>query len=80
MCDAIFSVILMQEPERRVHGERCVWKGRGIKRKCVSEEDCVMYAPILQTLQMFLKNEAVVLAVCLAYCICLLKLRVHIYI
>lgn len=44
-----------------------VWKGNGAKRRCVSREDCVMYVPILQTLQMLLNNKfiAVLSEVCL---------------
>jgi len=29
-----------------------------VKRKCISKEDCVMYVPLLDTLQVLLKNEA----------------------
>ena len=31
----------------------------GAKRMCVSKDDCVMYVPLLQTLQLLLKNKAV---------------------
>ena len=39
-------------------GERSIWKGKGVKRKCTSKEDCIMYVPLLDTLQVLLKNEA----------------------
>lgn len=40
-------------------GERHVWKGRGIKQKCVVKKDYAYYIPILETLQVLLKNEAI---------------------
>lgn len=30
-----------------------------MKRRCVSKEDCIMYVPLLETLQALLKNEVV---------------------
>ena len=37
-----------------------MWKGNGAKRRCVSKEDCIMYVPVLQTLEVLLKNKAIV--------------------
>ncbi len=40
-------------------GERRVWKGRGLKRKCVVKEDTMMYVPFWATLQSLLRNQAI---------------------
>jgi len=47
-----------------VLGERRVWKGWGAKRNCVTEQDCLMYIPILETIQSLLNNSAVLSEVC----------------
>ncbi|XP_065887419.1 uncharacterized protein [Dysidea avara] len=46
------------EPLRVVLGEYRAWKGWGAKRKCVTEQDCLMYIPILETIQSLLNNSA----------------------
>jgi len=77
MLFSVFYIIILWEPERRILGECRVWIGRSTKRRCVSEEDCVMYVPILETLQMLLMNEAVLSEVCLACCIWLFKVYIQ---
>jgi len=59
-----YNAFTLQEPLRVVLGERRVWQGCGVKRKCVTEQDCVMYIPILETIQCLLKNDAVLSEVC----------------
>ena len=50
----------MQEPVEIPLGERRVWKGRGIKRRCIVKRDCAYYIPVLETLQVLLRNEAII--------------------
>ena len=50
---------VIQEPVQVLLGERHVWKGRGIKRRCVVKKDYAYYIPVLETLQVLLKNEAI---------------------
>ena len=38
-------------------GERRVWKGAGVKRKCVVKKDELVYVPLLKTLQAYLSNS-----------------------
>ena len=47
-----------------VLGEYRAWKGWGAKRKCVTEQDCLMYIPILETIQSLLNNSALLSEVC----------------
>ena len=57
-------------------GERHVWKGSGIKRRCITKEDNVFYIPVLETLQSLLNNETVLLEVCfLQICLAYLMLE-----
>ena len=45
---------------RIVLGKKGAWKGVSAKRRCVAKEDCVMYVPVLQTLEALLKNKVVI--------------------
>jgi len=59
----------LQEPSRVVLGERRVWQGCGAKRRCITEKDCLMYIPIMETIACLLKNDAVVSEVALILCV-----------
>ena len=42
-----------------------MFKGTGLKRRCMLVEDTMMYVPILETLQVLLQNEAILSEVCI---------------
>jgi len=48
-----------QEPVSIPLGEQRVWKGRGLKRRCVVKKDSLVYIPLLNTLQSLLRNKAI---------------------
>ena len=48
-------------------GERRVWKGRGLKRRCVVKKDSLVYIPLLSTLQSLLRNNAILAEVKLLF-------------
>lgn len=56
-----------KEPVRYVLGEKHTWKGTGRKRKCIKAQDTMMYVPLLDTIQILLKNKAIVTQVYYRY-------------
>lgn len=48
-----------QEPTRICLGERRVWKGSGVKRRCVVKKDEMFYISVTETLQALLQRDNV---------------------
>ena len=46
-------------------GQQHVWKGTGVKRKCILKDDDIIYIPVLKTLEGLFQNEAILSKVCI---------------
>ena len=64
----ILLAFTWQEPIPVLLGEHRVWKGSGVKRRCVTKQDKFYYVPVLDVLQTLLNNQ-IVLSEVFVYCV-----------
>ena len=55
----IFTCMSEQESKQVVLGQRLTMEGSGLRRRFVTKKECMVYIPILKTLEVLLNNDTV---------------------
>ena len=54
----------IQEPKKIILGTKRIYHGHGRKRRLVKVTDTLVYVPLLQTIEILLKDEGIYTKVC----------------